>query len=107
MVVLARLRATLRNILRKSDAENRLDAEIRSYADLLTDENIAAGMTPGEARRRALGASGGLEQIKQSVRDRRAGIGLDNLVQDLGYALRQMRRTPGVTALILLTLGFG
>ena len=89
----------------RSDA--RLDAEIRSYADLLTDQNVAAGMTHGEARRLALAQAGGLEQIKQSVRDRRAGIGLDNLAQDLRYALRQLRRTPGVAALAILTLAIG
>jgi putative ABC transport system permease protein len=103
----ARIRAALRNLLRKRQVEDRLDAEVRSYADLLTDQNIAAGLPPAEARRIALAQSGGLEQIKQSVRDRRAGVGLDNLAQDLGYALRQMRRTPGLTALALLTLAFG
>ncbi len=104
MVLLARIRAALRNIFHKSDAEARLDDEVRGYADLLIDENIAAGMPPVEARRRALAQAGGLEQIKQSVRDRRAGIGLDNLAQDLRYALRQMRRTPGIAALAILTL---
>lgn len=103
----ARIRAALRNLLRKRQVEDRLDAEVRSYADLLTDQNIAAGLPPAEARRIALAQSGGIEQIKQSVRDRRAGVGLDNLAQDLGYALRQMRRTPGLTALALLTLAFG
>ncbi len=106
-MILARIRAAFRNLFRKSDVEARLDAEIRSYADLLTDQNIAAGLPAAEARRLALAQSGGLEQIKQSVRDRRAGIGLDNLAQDLRYALRQMRRTPGVTALAILTLAFG
>jgi predicted permease len=103
----ARIRAVVRNLLRKRQVEDRLDAEVRSYADLLTDQNIAAGLPPAEARRIALAQSGGIEQIKQSVRDRRAGVGLDNLAQDLRYALRQMRRTPGLTALALLTLAFG
>jgi putative ABC transport system permease protein len=106
-MILARIRAAFRNLFRKSGVEARLDAEVRSYADLLTDQNIAAGLPPAEARRIALAQSGGIEQIKQSVRDRRAGVGLDNLAQDLGYALRQMRRTPGLTALALLTLAFG
>jgi putative ABC transport system permease protein len=104
---LARMRAALRNLFRKSAAEARLDAEVRSYADLLTDENIAAGLPPVEARRVALAQAGGIEQIKQSVRDRRAGIGLDNLAQDLRYALRQMRRSPSVAILTILTLAIG
>ena len=106
-MIFARIRAVFRNLFGKSGVEARLEAEIRSYADLLTDQNIAAGLPPAEARRIALAQSGGIEQIKQSVRDRRAGVGLDNLAQDLCYALRQMRRTPGLTALALLTLAFG
>ncbi len=104
---LAHMRAAVRNLFRKSAAEARLDAEVRNYADLLTDENIAAGLPPTEARRLALAQAGGIEQIKQSVRDRRAGIGVDNLAQDLRYALRQMRRSPSVAALTILTLAIG
>lgn len=107
MVLLGRIRAAIRNVFRKSDVEARLDAEIRSYADLLADENVAAGMTPSEARRIAIARAGGLEQIKQSVRDRRAGIGLDNLAQDIRYALRQTRRAPRFAALVVLTLAIG
>jgi putative ABC transport system permease protein len=106
-MLLSRMRAALQNLFRKRDAEARLDAEIRGYADLVTDEKIAAGVPAGEARRIALAEAGGVEQIKQSVRDRRAGIGLDNLGQDLRYAFRQMRRTPGVAALAILTLAIG
>ena len=107
MVLLARLRSALRNLFRKSDAEARLDAEVRSYADQLTDENIAAGMSPAKARREALAATGGLEQIKQSVRDRRAGIGLEILAQDLRYAWRQLLRSPSIAVLAILTLAIG
>ena len=105
--ILNRVRAAVRNLFRKSQVEARLDAEVRSYVDLLTDENIAAGVSPAEARRIALAQIGGLEQLRQSVRNRRAGAGLDNLAQDLRYALRQMRRTPGITTLALLTLAIG
>src|ERR1700752_4494009 len=107
MVLLARIRAAFRNLFRRSEVETRLDAEVRGYADLLTDEKIAAGMSSSEARRLALAQCGGLEQIKQSVRDRRAGVGLDNIAQDLRYALRQLGRNPGVTALVILTLAIG
>ena len=107
MALLARIRSAFRNLLRKSEAEARLDAEVRSYADHLTDENIATGMAPTDARRVALAHTGGLEQVKQSVRDRRAGIGFEMLAQDLRYAIRQLCRAPGVAALAILTLAIG
>ncbi|MGB9031261.1 MAG: permease prefix domain 1-containing protein, partial [Acidobacteriaceae bacterium] len=57
------LRSLLRNLLHKQQVDQRLDAEVRAYADLLTDERIAAGMSPEEARRTALRDCGGIEQI--------------------------------------------
>jgi len=107
MVLLNRMRAAFRNLFHKRDAEERLDVEVRGYVELLTEENIAAGVAPGEARRMALAQVGGLEQLKQTVRDERTGIGLDNFAQDLRYSLRQMRRTPGVATLTVLTLAIG
>jgi predicted permease len=101
------LRAALHNLLHKKEVDARLDSEIRSYADLLTDEKIAAGMSPAEARRTALAEAGGIEPIKQAVRDHRAGVILEVLAQDLRYGFRQLRRSPGFAALVILTLAVG
>ncbi|MGB6158269.1 MAG: ABC transporter permease, partial [Acidobacteriaceae bacterium] len=101
------LRSAVRNLLHKQQVEHRLDAEVRAYAGLLTDERIAAGMSPEEARRTALRDCGGIEQVKQSVRDHRAGAALEAFSQDLRYALRQLRRSPAFAALAILTLAIG
>jgi len=61
-------------LLHKRKIESNLDAEIRSYVDAVTDEKIARGLSYDEARRRALAESGGMEQVKQAVRNNRAGM---------------------------------
>ena len=107
MAVLSRIRAAFRNLLHKRQVEDRLDAEVRSYTDMLADEKIAAGVSPSEARRNAIAEAGGIEQVKQAVRDRRAGMGFEVFAQDLRYALRQLRRSPGFAALAIVTLAVG
>ena len=107
MALLSRLRSFLRNLFRRQQVDDRLDSEVRSYTELLADERVASGMSPAEARRTALADSGGIEPIKQAVRDQRAGAALDNFAQDLHYGLRQLRRSPGFAALAVLTLAVG
>ncbi|MBT9329799.1 ADOP family duplicated permease [Paracidobacterium acidisoli] len=100
----SRMRSALRNLFRKEAVEAELDDEVRAYVDLLTDERIAAGMSAQEARRMALAEMGGAEQVKQAVRDHRAGARLELLGQDVRYGLRQMRRNSGFTLTVVLTL---
>ncbi len=59
----------MRNLFRKQQVESQLDEEIHAYVDLVTEERIAAGMSRSEARRTALAEFGGVEQVKQAVRD--------------------------------------
>ncbi len=72
MQIVDRTKNLLRNLFRSKHVESDLDAELRSYADLLTDENRAQGLAPDEARRKARIELGGIEQVKENVRDIRA-----------------------------------
>ena len=98
------LKSAARNLLRKQQVESQLDEEVRAYVDLVTQERIAAGISPSEARRTALVDFGGVEQVKQAVRNHRAGVGLELLGQDIHYGLRQFWRNPGFTVTVVLTL---
>jgi predicted permease len=101
----SRMSSALRNLFRKQQVESRLDDEVRAYVDMVTDERIAAGMPASEARRTALAEFGGIEQVKQAVRDHRAGAGVELIGQDVRYALRQFWRNPGFTITVIVTLG--
>jgi putative ABC transport system permease protein len=109
MQLWARLKSLVCNLLRKQQVENRLQDEVRAYAEMLADEKIAAGMPAQEARRTTLADLGGIEQVKQSVRDRRTGAQLELLWQDVRYAVRQLNRNRAftLTAVITLALGIG
>src|ERR1017187_4772073 len=77
-----------RNILYKQRVDQDLDQEIRSYLDLLAEEKARSGMGRDEALQQARRELGGVEQIKENVRDVRVGVSMDNLLQDVRYGLR-------------------
>jgi predicted permease len=107
MPLLPRLRSLGRNLFRRDRVEHDLNEELRATLDILIDEKLAAGINPAEARRRSLIELGGLEPVKERVRDVRAGIRLETLAQDVRYALRHIRRSPGFAAATVVTLALG
>jgi len=99
-----RIKSLLRNFFQKEQVENELDSEVRAYAEMVAEERAANGMSAAEARRCALAEFGGIEQVKQTVRERRTGAGLELLAQDLRYSARGLWRNPGFTLTVIFTL---
>jgi predicted permease len=108
-MLIARLRSLFRNLLDRDRMARELDQELRAAVDLLVDEHLRAGMSPAEARRMALIELGGIESVKEQVRDVRTGAFLDTVVGDIRYATRLLRRNPifTLTATLSLAIGIG
>jgi macrolide transport system ATP-binding/permease protein len=107
MKSLRRFFSRLSSFATRRAQDERLREEIEGHIALQTAENLRAGLSRVEARRQALLKFGGVEAIKQDYRAKRGLPFIENVIQDIRFALRSLRRTPGLTAFVVITLALG
>lgn len=102
-----RLRTLWRNLTHKPRVEHDLSDEIQSFQQMLEDEKVRAGRDATLARREALLEIGGVEQLKETVRDVRAGATLEAIASELRHSARGLRRNPALSLLVVAILALG
>ena len=107
MKSLKRFFSRLSSLASRRAQDERLREEIEGHIALQTAENLRAGLSRVEARRQALLKFGGVEAIKQDYRAKRGLPFIENVIQDIRFAFRSLRRTPGLTAFVVITLALG
>ncbi|HUE85803.1 MAG TPA: ABC transporter permease [Vicinamibacterales bacterium] len=103
----SRLRAMLRRVVDGGARDAELSEEIRAFVEHDADSKIRSGMTPEDARRAALIELGGAEQVKEHVREARAGARWEGVFRDIRYAMRSLGRAPGFSSSVIGNLSLG
>src|SRR5687768_9158694 len=104
MSLFYRVRRLLSNLFHKDHAERELDEEMKAHLEMLIDKKVANGLSAGEAYRAARIEFGGVDQVKEQVRDVRLGVSIEQVWMDMRYALRMLRKNPSFTAIVVTTL---
>ena len=109
--LMARLRAFVRSVraglFGRAARDAELDDELAAFVDQLTDRYEAQGLSPDDARRAALLATGGVTQVKEATRDAWLDRYSQAFDREMKYALRGLRRSPAFVVIAVLTLGIG
>jgi predicted permease len=102
-----RITTRLNSLFRRDRMERDLDRELSFHVDMLTEQHVRAGMSPDEARRVALNTFGGIERVKDDVRETWLSRVFETLTQDIRYGLRNLRRNPGFALVVIATTALG
>ena len=102
-IVVSRFRA----LIGRARQERELDEELQAYVATLADGYERRGLSAEAARRAALLEAGGIEQVKEEVRDIRVGHSIETTLRDMRYGARVFRRSPGYALVVVLTIALG
>jgi predicted permease len=97
----------LRALFRRKSVEAEMDEELRAHFEQQVEKYVRSGMGREEAARRARLEFGGMDQVKEECRDARGVNFIETMLQDVRYGLRQLRRNPGFTFVVVITLALG